>query len=69
MRMSLFCILSIMDRSQEVVEKTAKSVNPIDLDPFVSGPSDSARSEHASTEALIKISQDMARVLDRLTTP
>ena len=25
--------------------------------------------EYASTEALVKISQDMARVLDRLTTP
>ena len=41
----------------------------MDLDPSVTSPSDSARSEHASTEALLKISQDMARVLDRLTTP
>ena len=41
----------------------------MDLDPFVSGPSDSARSEHVSTEALLKIYQDMARVLDRLTAP
>ena len=39
------------------------------LDPSVSGLSDSARSEHVSIEALLKISQDMARVLDRLTTP
>ena len=45
---------------------TVESVNPMDLDPYVSGPYDSARSEHASTEALLKISQDMARVLDRL---
>ena len=55
-----------MDRSQEAVEETTESVNPTDLDPFVSGPSDFVRSEHASTEALLKISQDMARVLDRL---
>ena len=67
MWMSLFCILSRMDQSQEVVEEIAESVNPMDLDPSVSGPSDSARSEHASTESLLKISQDMARVLDRLT--
>ena len=54
MRMSLFCILSRMDQSQEAVEEIAESVNPMDLDPSVSGPSDSARSEHASTEALLK---------------
>ena len=41
----------------------------MDLDPSISGPSDSIRSEHASTEALLKISQDMVRVLDKLTTP
>ena len=41
----------------------------MDLNSSVSGPFDSARSEHASTEALFKISQDMARVLDRLTAP
>ena len=34
-----------------------------------SSPSDSTTNEYASTEALGKISQDMARVLDRLTTP
>ena len=51
------------------MEGTIESVNPMDLDPSVSGPSDSARSEHASTEVLLKISQDMARVLDRLTAP
>ena len=68
MRMSLFCILTIMDQSQEAVEEIAESVYPMDLDPYVSGPSDSTRSEHVSTEALLKISQDMARVLDQLTT-
>ena len=56
MQMSLFCILSKMDQSQEAVEEIAKSVNPMDLDPSASSPSDLARSEHASTEALLKIS-------------
>ena len=59
MRMSLFCILSKMDRCQEAVEETTESINPMDLDLSVYGLSDSARSEHASTEALLKISQDM----------
>ena len=58
-----------MDQSKEVVEKTIESVNPMDLDPSVSGLSGSARSEHASTEVLLNFFQDMARVLDRLTTP
>ena len=58
-----------MDQAQEVVEETAESVNPMDLDPSISGPSDSVRSEHSSIEVLLKISQDMARVLDRLTAP
>ena len=67
MRMSLFCILTIMNQSQDVVEETVESINPLDLDPSVFGPSDSTRSEHVSTKALLKISQDMARVFDRLT--
>ena len=58
-----------MDQSQEAMEETIESINPMDLDLSVSGPSRSARSEHASTKALFKISQDMARVLDRLTAP
>ena len=58
-----------MDRSQEDVEGTVESINPMDLDPSVYGPSDYARSEHASTEASLKNSQDMARVLDRLMAP
>ena len=69
MRMSLFCILTRMDQSQDVVEETDESFNSMDLDPFVSSSSDSTRSEHVSTEALLKISQDMARVLIRLTAP
>ena len=58
-RGSLFCILTRMDQSQEAVEETTESVNPMELDPSISRPSDSARSEHVSTEALLKISQDM----------
>ena len=64
MRMSLFCLLFRMDQAQEVVEGTIESVNP-----FVFGPFGSDRSDHVSTEALVKISQDMARVFDRLTSP
>ena len=56
MRMSLFCILSKMDQSQEAVEETTESINPMDLDPSVSGPSGLARSEHMSTEVLLKFS-------------
>ena len=56
-----------MDPPQEAVDEIAESVNP--LDQSASGPSDSTTNEYASTEALVKISQDMARVLDRLTTP
>ena len=51
------------------MEETTESVNPMDLDPLVFGPSRSARSEHVSNEALLKISQDMTRVLDRLKAP
>ena len=57
-----------MDQAQEVGEEIVESVHPMDLDPSVSGLSGLARSEHASTKEL-KISQDMAWVLDRLTTP
>ena len=56
-----------MDQPQEAVDETAESVNP--LDQSASSPSDSTTNEYASTEALVKISQDMARVLDRLTAP
>ena len=67
MRMSLFFILSRMDPPQEAVDETTESVNP--LDQSASSPYDSTTNEYASIEALVKISQDMARVLDRLTTP
>ena len=39
------------------------------MDQSTSGPSKSTINENASTETLIKISQDMTRVLDRLTAP
>ena len=52
-----------MDQAEEAVEGTTESVNP-----SISGPSRLDRSDHVSTKALVKISQDMARVLDRLTT-
>ena len=51
-----------MDQPQEAVDETAESVNLLDL--FASGPSESTMNENASTEALVKVSQDMARVLD-----
>ena len=51
------------------MEEKVKSINPMDLDPSISGSSGSARSKHASTEALLKISQDMVWVLDQLMTP
>ena len=44
------------------MEEIVESVNPMDLDPYVSGSSEPARSEHVSTETLSKNSQDMARV-------
>ena len=67
MRMSLFCIFSRIDLPQEAIDETAESVNP--LDQSASSPSDSTTNAYASIEALVKISQDMARVLDRLTVP
>ena len=66
MQVSLFCILFRMDPPQEAVDETSESVNP--LDQSSSGSSDSTENEYASNEALVKISQDMARVLDRITT-
>ena len=62
-----------MERPQDTVEESVKIVNPKDQGLSAPGPSEPARGEHdvpiVSTEALFKISQDMTRVLDRLTTP
>ena len=62
MRMYLFYVLCRMDPPQEAVGETTESINP--LDPSAFSLSESTINENASTEALIKVSQDMARVLD-----
>ena len=62
--MSSFCLFFRRDQAQEAMEETTKSINS-----SISGPFGSDRSAHVSIEALLKISQDMARVLDRLTAP
>ena len=64
---------SSMDPSQEAREETIESNNPVESQPsihgssFASGVNVNVPTEQA--EALLKISQDMARVLERLTTP
>ena len=62
-----------MDHPPNPAEEEAESVNPRDQGLPASNPSKSIRSEsHAlaePNEALLRISQDMARVLERLTTP
>ena len=65
--MFLFSILSRMDPPQEAIDETAESVNPFDQSAL--GPSDSMTNEYASPEALVKISQDMARALDEVRCP
>ena len=60
-----------MDRPPNPVDEAAESVNPGDQGLPASDPSESVRSEsHAPAEpneALLRVSQDMARVLERLT--
>ena len=60
-----------MDRPPNPVEKAAKSVNPGDQGLPASDPSKSIRCESHTlvepNEALLRISQDMTRVLERLT--
>ena len=62
-----------MDRPLNPIEEAAESVNPGDQGLPTSDPSEYVRSEsHApaeKNEALLRISQDMTRVLERLTTP
>ena len=72
--MSLFFyIVTKMEWPKDTVEESVESVNPKDQGLIVPGPSKSARGEHdilvVSIEALLKISQDMGRFLDRLTSP
>ena len=60
-----------MDRPPNPVEAAVESVNQGDQGLSASYPSESFKSESNApaepTEALLRISQDMARVLDRLT--
>ena len=62
-----------MDRPPNPVEEGTESVNPGDHGLPISNPSKSFKSEsHAlaePNEALLRISQDMTRVLERLTAP
>ena len=62
-----------MDRPPNLAKEANKSVNPRDQGLPASDPSKFVKSEsHAPTEpneALLSISQDMARVLERLTAP
>ena len=61
-----------MDRPPNPIEEAAESVNPREQGLFAFDPSESASSEsnvpNERTEALLMISHDMARVLERLTT-
>ena len=62
-----------MDRPRDNVEEAAESVNLREQGPSTSNPSESIRSDcdipAKPTEALLKISHDMARVLERLIAP
>ena len=62
-----------MDRPPNLTEEAVESVNSRDQGLPTSDPSEYVRSEsHAlvePNEALLRISQDMTRVLQRLTTP
>ena len=62
-----------MDHPPNSTEEAAESVNQGDQGLSASDPSESIKSESNAptelTEALLRISQDMARVLDRLTAP
>ena len=62
-----------MDRPPNSVEEAAESVNPKEQGLSASTSSESVRSEsnvpNEPTEALLKISQDMTQVLEKLTAP
>ena len=62
-----------MDRPPNLAEEAAESVNPEDQGISISDPSESVRSESQVSaepnEALLRISQDMTQVLERLTAP
>ena len=60
-----------MDHPPNPAKEAAKSINPGDQGLSTLDPSESFKSESNAlaepTEALLRISQDMAQVLDRLT--
>ena len=62
-----------MDCPLNLVEEAVESVNPREQGLSASDPSKLVRSEsnvpNEPMEALLKISQDMTRVLERLTAP
>ena len=60
-----------MDSSHESREAASESNYPIESEPSIQGASNATGMNvpPEQTEALLKISQDMARVLERLTTP
>ena len=62
-----------MDRPPNPTEEAVESVNPEDQGLSALDPSESVRSESQvlakTNEALLRISQDMTQVLERLTAP
>ena len=62
-----------MDRPLNLAKEAAKSVNPEDQGISVLNPFEYVRSESQVSvepnEALLRISQDMTQVLERLTAP
>ena len=62
-----------MDRPPNPTKEAAESVNPGDQGLPASNPSESVKSKSHTpaepNEALLRISQDMTRVLERLTAP
>ena len=62
-----------MDRPPNPVKEAVESVNLGDQGLSASDPSKSVKSKSNApaepTEVLLRVSQDMARVLDKLTTP
>ena len=57
-----------MDHPPNPTEEAVESVNPWEQELLASESSES-NVPNESTEALLRISQDMAQVLDRLTAP
>ena len=62
-----------MEQPRDTIEESVENVNPKYQGPSASSPSESSRGDQnipvMSTEASLKISHDMAWVLDQLTAP